>query len=320
MLVVSILILVACVCVEIEAIGVNDMEGGAFVKAFPEAKLIQQDFGIGGRHGERHPELWFKGAGLIVPQMNRIIDFVSPGFKMDALTVEEGHEYYRMRENNANVQLLGQQLNRFRSDKAVFYQHYHHVYAGLIEDLGGRQKPLRYLEIGMGTNNSKLVSTMGAGGSPGASLRAFSEYLPNSQIYGADVDRDILFQNEEMRIQTTYIDGFNISTYDDMYERFGSSKFDLIIDDAAHAVASDLNTLIFALGHVNVPGFIVIEDVNLKFFPSFRVVNYLLRTRVNDDIVVKSHMVFTAHRKHGKGNPHPFTKTYIFVISLQKKA
>lgn len=173
--------------------------------------------------------------------------------------------------------------------------------------------------IGMGTNNSKLVSTMGSGGNPGASLRAFSEYLPNSQIFGADVDRAILFQNDEMRIQTTYIDGFNISTYDDMYEKFGSTKFDLIIDDAAHAVSSDLNTLIFALTHVNIPGFIVIEDINLKFFPSFRVVNYLLRSRVSDDIEVKSHMVFTAHRRNGRDKVHPSTKTYIFVISLQKK-
>lgn len=319
MSVLSFFILLACVCVEMEAIGVRDMEGGAFVKEFPEVKLLQQDFWVNGKHGERHPELWFKGAGQIVPQMNQIIDFVSPGFVMDALTVEEGHEYYKMRENKANVQLLGQQLTRFRSDKAVFYQHYHHVYAALIEDLGGRQKPLRYLEIGMGTNNSKLVSTMGSRGSPGASLRAFSHYLPNSQIFGADVDRDILFRDEDMRIQTTYIDGFNISSYQDMYERFGSTKFDLIIDDAAHAVASDLNTLIFAFSHVNVPGFIVIEDVNLKFFPSFRVVNYLLRTRVSDDIEVKSHMVFTAHRKNGKGSSNPLTKTYIFVISLQKK-
>lgn len=128
----------------------NNMEGGAFVKEFPEAKLIQQDFGVGGKHGEKYPELWLKGAGQIIPQMNSIIDFVAPGFVMEALTVEEGHEYYRMKENKAKVQLLGQKLNGYRSDKAVFYQHYHHVYAAIIEDLGGRQKALRYLEIGEG--------------------------------------------------------------------------------------------------------------------------------------------------------------------------
>ena len=45
----------------------------------------------------------------------------------------------------------------------------------------------------MGTNNPNLVSTMGSSGRPGASLYAFKEYLPNAIIYGADIDKDILF-------------------------------------------------------------------------------------------------------------------------------
>ncbi len=33
---------------------------------------------------------------------------------------------------------------------------------------------------------------MGIGGTPGASLITFKNYLPNSMIYGADVDKNIL--------------------------------------------------------------------------------------------------------------------------------
>ena len=48
---------------------------------------------------------------------------------------------------------------------------------------------INILEIGLGTNNPILVSTMGSNGRPGASLYSFREYLPKSNIYGADVDK-----------------------------------------------------------------------------------------------------------------------------------
>jgi hypothetical protein len=130
------------------AIGVDNTPGADFLKAYPEALALQADFGVGGKHGSGHPELWFKGAGQIITQLNKLIDFMSPGFVMESLSVEEGHEYYKMQENQKLVTLLEYNLNKFKSDKAVFYQHYHHVYAQIIEDLGGRMKPLRYLEIG----------------------------------------------------------------------------------------------------------------------------------------------------------------------------
>ena len=43
---------------------------------------------------------------------------------------------------------------------------------------------------------------MGKNGTPGASLKAFKEYLPNTNLYGADVDKDILF---ERRKNTNYL-------------------------------------------------------------------------------------------------------------------
>ena len=41
-------------------------------------------------------------------------------------------------------------------------------------------------------------------GKPGASLRVWRDYFPNAIIYGADIDKDILFAEE--RIKTFYID------------------------------------------------------------------------------------------------------------------
>jgi hypothetical protein len=44
---------------------------------------------------------------------------------------------------------------------------------------------------------------MGRTGTPGASLRAWRDYFPNAEIYGADIDREILF--EEERISAFYV-------------------------------------------------------------------------------------------------------------------
>ena len=158
---------------------------------------------------------------------------------------------------------------------------------------------------------------MGANGRPGASLRAFAKYLPEAEIFGADIDRDILFQSD--RIRTTFVDGYDFMTYQTLYETFGSQPFDLIIDDAAHATASDFNTLLFALAHINIPGYIVIEDISPVQFESYRVIDYLLKTRMSEEVVIKSSMVFTAHKRNGLGKKNPLTKNMIFVVSLHKK-
>jgi hypothetical protein len=133
----------------VASIGEHDTPGADFIKEYPEILPIQADFGVGGKHGTVHPELWLKGAALIVPQLNQIIDFVSPGFVMETLSVEEGRRYYKVEENEQQVATLGQFFKRFKSDKANVYHQYHNVYASLIEQLGGPNQPLRYLEIGI---------------------------------------------------------------------------------------------------------------------------------------------------------------------------
>ena len=62
---------------------------------------------------------------------------------------------------------------------------YHKVLAEKI------QSTKKVFECGIGTNNPKLVSNMGVDGIPGASLRMWRDYIPNAQIYGADIDQDI---------------------------------------------------------------------------------------------------------------------------------
>jgi 23S rRNA U2552 (ribose-2'-O)-methylase RlmE/FtsJ len=130
----------------------------------------------------------------------------------------------------------------------------------------------------MGTNNTSLPSNMGNGASPGASHRAFAEYLPNAKVFGADVDKNILFDTE--RIKTTFVDQLDFKTFEDLNTTFGGEKFDLIIDDGLHSAVASFNQLRFALRSVKRPGWIVIEDVGDSGdnFRQYRVADYIIRS------------------------------------------
>ena len=52
-----------------------------------------------------------------------------------------------------------------------YVHNYHLVYSALFKNKNNVKK---ILEIGIGTNNTKLISNMGQNGIPGASLRAFT--------------------------------------------------------------------------------------------------------------------------------------------------
>ncbi len=69
---------------------------------------------------------------------------------------------------------------------------------------------------------------MGAGGVPGASLRAFRDYLPKATIIGADIDKRILFQDG--RIQTYFVDQTDLRSLESLGENI-PDFVDLIIDD-----------------------------------------------------------------------------------------
>src|SRR5437868_3571150 len=80
------------------------------------------------------------------------------------------------------------------SDKAQHHD-YHHLYGTILEN---RASISAVFEIGLGTNNEDVVSNMGSSGRPGSSLRAFRDFLPTAKIFGADVDRRILFSEDRI--------------------------------------------------------------------------------------------------------------------------
>jgi hypothetical protein len=164
---------------------------------------------------------------------------------------------------------------------------YHFVYGAVLKSLG---KIDSMLEIGLGTTNTDVVSNMGKIWVPGNSLRAFREYLPGTSIYGADVDKRILFQEE--RIKTYFVDQTDAVTIKELGEKI-PGKLDLIIDDGLHAPNANLAVLAFAIEKLNAGGWVVIEDISEEASSIWKVMSALLpRQYVSYLIEAKGGMVF----------------------------
>lgn len=145
-------------------------------------------------------------------------------------------------------------FDKYGSDKARTHE-YHLLYGPLLM----LRDEVAVLEIGLGTNNKNIVSNMTSHGKPGASLRAFRDFLPDAQIYGADIDRGILFSEE--RIKTFFVDQTDLGSFSAL-GAWLPAEFDLVIDDGLHSPNANLATLIFGLGRLKVSGHLVIEDIS----------------------------------------------------------
>lgn len=173
---------------------------------------------------------------------------------------------------------LKQLLDHYGSDKARDHD-YHRLYANLFED---RQAVRSVVEIGLGTNHDDVISTMGPLGRPGASIRAFRDYFPNSLVFGADIDERILFVEE--RIRTAQVDQTDPSSLDRLGQLVGTD-IDLVIDDGLHTPNANIAALGFGLSRIRVGGWVVIEDISLAAQSMWPVVAALLPARFNPTLV-----------------------------------
>jgi SAM-dependent methyltransferase len=138
------------------------------------------------------------------------------------------------------------------------WHNYTLVYYNLFKDM--KDKKLRIFELGLGTNNTALPSNMGPHGSPGASLRGWAEFFENATVFGADIDRDILFQTD--RIKTYYCDQLNAKEIKEMWDNPElSEEFDIIVEDGLHTF--DANVCFFenSIHKLKRGGFYIIEDI-----------------------------------------------------------
>ena len=148
-------------------------------------------------------------------------------------------------------------FNFYGSDKSKFHD-YHFIYSSIFKN---PNKVKKILEIGIGTNDTSMLSNMGKFGKPGASLKAYRDYFKKSRIYGADIDKKILFKDK--RILTKYVDQTDHKSIRKLFKSYGD-RFDLIVDDGLHSHIANLNLFIHSLKFLKKGGCFVIEDISLK--------------------------------------------------------
>jgi hypothetical protein len=204
----------------------------------------------GGTYAQRAP-LSIQAINDMVPAL---VSF-SQGLGRRPATVMTDSEYAKV-FGDGRPEDLAAAFTRYGSDKATHHS-YHLVYASVLGRCG-ESRPLNLFEIGLGTNMVDVVSNMGIAGHPGASLRAFRDFLPNASIYGADVDRRVLF--EEERIKTFHVDQTDRDTFVELGKNL-PDEFDVMIDDGLHLPTANINSLSFFLSRLRDGGFAIIEDI-----------------------------------------------------------
>jgi hypothetical protein len=176
-------------------------------------------------------------------------------------------------------------FDQYGSDKGNSNHNYHWLYGSIL----GTRRASALLEIGLGTNNEDVVSNMTRHGTPGASLRAFRDFLPDAHIYGADIDRAILFQEE--RVSTFFVDQTDIDSFMELSAAV-PDELDLIIDDGLHTPNANLASLVFGLGRLKIDGYFLVEDIGRAAVPIWQLVSAALLPEQYESHVVEADTQF----------------------------
>ena len=172
-------------------------------------------------------------------------------------------------------------MNYYGSDKGG--KNDHHNYSNYYSEIFfNRRKEIKnFLEIGLGTNNVDLASNMGKDGVPLASLKAWRDYFENANIYGADIDKEILKSDD--RIQTFFVDQTNPETISLMFKNIGVNKFDVILEDGLHEYNANICFFENSIKFLSDDGVYIIEDVYFK--DKIKFINYFKNSEYNYSIV-----------------------------------
>ena len=193
---------------------------------------------------------------------------ITEGYESQVIESERFSKVLKSRFSNQEE--IAKCFNKFGSAKSISHS-YQYIYGPIFSDI---RKIDALLEIGLGTNDTKVLSNMSKWGIPGASLRAFQELLPQTKIYGADIDKKILFTED--RIETFFVDQTKFETLLSLGKKI-NGQLDIIIDDGLHSPEANLNVIRFAHEKLKVGGWLVIEDISSYALPMLRVLSFLIR-------------------------------------------
>jgi hypothetical protein len=203
--------------------------------------------------------------------------------------------------------LFGEMCDLYMTDKGGERDKFDwstHTYSEIYEKLFAfsRNEAIRILEIGIGSSDQSIPSNMTNAGSPGASLRTWARYFPNSQVFGLDIDEKCMFA--ESRISTAVADQLNQKSIRLAVDGFGYEEtpvsaglgssdtaharrrflFDLIIDDGLHSLEAARSAFEACFELLSSRGIYIIEDVSFKYLRPL--LDFLLTQSFGTDLQV----------------------------------
>jgi hypothetical protein len=153
-------------------------------------------------------------------------------------------------------------MTRYGSDKGAGWHNYTTLYSALFKAY--RDQPLRILELGLGTNNPNVPFNMGVFGHPGASVRGWRDLFPRAAVFGADIDRATLFQED--RIKTFYCNQVDQASIRDLWAQPDlQCGADIIIEDGLHTFEANISFMDGSLDHLRPGGVYIVEDIERKW-------------------------------------------------------
>lgn len=207
---------------------------------------------------------------LIHNQISKISQFFRKLFGKKTLDTKKLFNNYHPGEipvlppkiNIENATPLCVIMKKYGTDKALFQGIGKHNYTTIYFLLFKKMidNPIRLFELGIGTTKLDVGYNMGVSGKPGASLRGWSEFFPHADVFAADIDKDILFDEE--RIKTFYCDQTNPEIIKAMWEDEAlKEQFDIIIDDGLHEFGPNICFFENSIHKLKKGGIYVVEDV-----------------------------------------------------------
>lgn len=192
-------------------------------------------------------------------------------------------------------------MKKCGSDKGLDWHNYTLFYDLLFSDL--RSEILNVFELGLGSTNPKYQSTMKPGYVPGGSHYGWKQYFHHANIWGADIDSDILV-NEE-RIKCFYVDQTDSASIKNLWsnKELNNIKFDFILDDGLHTLEGASVFFENSIEMLSDDGIFIIEDIQQS--DRIKYCEYFENIKTKYDIEFKFISI-----------PHPSNKTDNNVITI----
>jgi len=126
-----------------------------------------------------------------------------------------------------------------------------------LSDKGNAHTYIDYYEEILKSYRSKVIDLLEIGVKKGGSLKLWHDYFENGNIYGIDVNKSKHLFDGYPRVKTYRFDATSLNDI----EKNINMKFDIIIDDGAHTLVSQIFAINFLLPKLKKDGIFIIEDV-----------------------------------------------------------